>query len=276
MTTVETVHGAESTRRFFADELRRLRHERGLTQEQLAQRISYSTGTVSMIEKLQRNPTPGFTEKCDEVLETGGALTRLLPLLSREAYPSWFRPFVKLEAEAVAIQEFEVQVIAGLLQTEDYARAVLNTWPPKKTDEIEHRLAARMERQQVLTRDDPPLLSYVLDESVLRRPMGGAAVMAGQLQHLIDVAQLPHIQLQILTFDRATNAPTDGSFFVLELPRGDRVVYVEGPAGGRLIPDRTAVQEFARAFDAARCQALAVEDSIALIARVRGELYGDS
>lgn len=226
-----------------------------------------------MVEKLQRNPTPGFTELCDRVLETGGALTRLLPLLHREAYPSWFRPFVEMEAEAISIQEFEVQVIAGLLQTEDYARAILNSWPPKKPDEIERRLVARLERQRILDRPDPPLLSFVLDESVLRRPMGTAAMMAAQLQHLIDVAELRNVQLQILTFDRAKHVPNDGSFIVLELPKNERYIYVEGPGNGRLIPDAHLVAGYVRAYDAARCQALPVEDSIEMIERVKRDLY---
>jgi transcriptional regulator with XRE-family HTH domain len=162
----------DAAHRLYAAELRRWRQERGITQERLAALTHYSAALVGMVEKLQRNPTREFTSRCDDVLATGGALARLLPLLAAESYPSWFRPFVEMEAEATAIQEFEVQVIAGLLQTEDYARAVLNSWPPKSPAEIERRLAARLDRQRILDRADPPLLSFVLDESVLRRPMG--------------------------------------------------------------------------------------------------------
>ncbi len=264
----------DSARRLFSDELRRYRHERGLTQGQLGGLINYSGATVGMVEKLQRHPTLAFTELCDQVLDTGGALTRLLPLLSREAYPSWFRPFVEMESEAISIQDFEVQVIAGLLQTADYARAILNSWPPKKADEIERRLAARLDRQSIVTRDDPPLLTFVLDESVLRRPMGTRELMAAQLQHLTAIAELPHVQLQVLTFDRANQAPTDGSFALLELPKRDRYVYVDGPGGGRLEPDQALAEGYSRAFDAARSQALPTTDSIEMIARVRSELYG--
>lgn len=271
--TTVTDPGVDSARRLFADELRRYRALRGLTQEQLAAAINYSTAAVGMVEKLQRNPTPGFTERCDTVLQTDGALARLLPLLSREAYPSWFRPFVQMESEATAIQEFEVQVIAGLLQTEDYARAVLDSWPPKKADEVDRRLSARLERQQVLTREDPPLLSFVLDESVLRRSMGEPSMMAAQLHHLIEIAHHPHVQLQVLTFDRAKRAPTDGSFTVLELPKRDRYLYIEGPSNGRLIPEPEVVERYARAFDAASCHALPVEDSVELIDRLRRDLY---
>ncbi|BCJ26444.1 helix-turn-helix domain-containing protein [Actinocatenispora sera] len=276
MTSVatQTDECGDAAHRLYAAELRRWRQERGVTQERLAALTHYSAALVGMVEKLQRNPTREFTSRCDDVLRTGGALARLLPLLAAESYPSWFRPFVEMEAEATAIQEFEVQVIAGLLQTEDYARAVLNSWPPKSAEEIERRLAARLDRQRILDRADPPLLSFVLDESVLRRPMGPASMMAAQLTHLIETAARPNIQLQILTFEQARDAPTDGAFVVLELPQRERVLYVEGVGNGRLVPDEEIVDRFARAFSAAQCQALSMADSIAFIEMVRRERYG--
>lgn len=271
--TTDLPTAADSALTLYGSELRRLRTERGLTQDQLAVAISYSTTLIGMVENARRNPNPDFTHRCDDVLRTGGALNRLLPLIAREAYPSWFRPFVDMEAEALSIQEFEVQVVTGLLQTEDYARAILNSWPPRTAEDIERRLVARMERQQILHRDDPPLLSFVLDESVLRRPMCEPRLMAAQLAHLIAAAELPHVQLQVLPFDRAAKAPTDGSYVVLELPKKDRYIYVEGPGSGRLIPEQDLVDRFAQAFARAQCQALAVEDSIGLIARLKRDLY---
>ena len=275
MTSVasQTEECGDAAHRLYAAELRRWRQERGVTQERLAALTHYSSALVGMVEKLQRNPTREFTSRCDETLQTGGALARLLPLLAAESYPSWFRPFVEMEAEATAIQEFEVQVIAGLLQTEDYARAVLNSWPPKTPEEVESRLAARLDRQRILDRADPPLLSFVLDESVLRRPMGPAPMMAAQLTHLIETAARANIQLQILTFKRARNAPSDGSFIILELPKRDRCIYVEGLGNGRLITDTALVDACSRAYAGAQCQALAVEDSIELMVRLRRDLY---
>jgi transcriptional regulator with XRE-family HTH domain len=278
MTSVatQTDECGDAAHRLYAAELRRWRQERGVTQERLAALTHYSAALVGMVEKLQRNPTREFTSRCDDVLRTGGALSRLLPLLAAESYPSWFRPFVEMEAEATAIQEFEVQVIAGLLQTEDYARAVLNSWPPKSAEEIERRLAARLDRQRILDRADPPLLSFVLDESVLRRPMGPASMMAAQLTHLIETAARPNIQLQILTFSHARLAPTDGSFTLMELPERERYVYVDNPANARLIPESETVEYYARGFRAAQCQALPIEDSIELIDRVRRDFHDRS
>jgi hypothetical protein len=227
-----------------------------------------------MVETLQRHPTPDFTQRCDAVLSAGGALTRLLPMLVREAYPTWFRSFVALEAEALAIHEFEVQVVPGLFQTEDYARAVLAAaWPPQSPEDTERRLKARLERQQILTRDHPPLLSVILDESILRRPVGGSDVMARQLQHLVELAARPHIKLHILTYQCAANTHMAGSFTVLELPKRERLVYVEGTGSGQILPAPDEVERLARTFEAVRGEAMSTAKSVEFIDCMREELY---
>ncbi|MEV0841240.1 helix-turn-helix transcriptional regulator [Actinocatenispora sera] len=206
-----------------------------LAQEELAQRVYCSSGRVSMIETGRRSPNKDFTKRCDEVLGTGGALMRLWPLLTREAYPSWFRPFVEMEATATAIHEFEVQAVPGLLQTADYARTVIGaSWPPNTPDETDRQLAARLERQEILDRPSPPLLWAVLDEGVLGRPVGTPDVMRAQLAHLLKMAQRQHIRLQILPFTAGVHAAMNGSYFVLDLPNQEHVVYMENPDSGRL------------------------------------------
>jgi transcriptional regulator with XRE-family HTH domain len=259
-------------RKYFAAELRRHRTERGLTQEQAGQLMTFSGSLVAEVEKLRRIPTEDFAHRCDEVFNTDGCFTRMVKEMPR-GYPKWFQPFVKLEAEAVALHSFEVQVVPGLLQTEEYARAVLSTWPPKKPEEIEKRVKARMQRQGILTRDDMPRLWFILDESVLRRPMGSSKIMADQLQRLIELSMLPNLSLQVLPYGRASNAPTSGSFVILKSPDRSRFLYMEGPGDGRLIPDQDIVESYTEALDAARGAALAVEDSITFIASVRRELY---
>ena len=266
------VDAPDSMRRYFAAELRRLRTERGLSQEQAAKLMTFSPSLVAEVEKLRRVPTEPFARRCDEVFDTGGHFTRMARAMPR-GYPKWFQPFVKLEAEAVALHSFEVQVVPGLLQTEDYARAVLNTWPPRKPAEIERQVRARLQRQSILARDDMPRLWFVLDESVLRRPMGEHSLMAEQLSHLVEIADRPNVSLQVLPYSKAKQAPTDGSFVLLKLPSRERLLYIEGPGNGRLIPDDEIVESYTDALDAARCQALAVEDSVAFIDCVRSELY---
>ncbi len=207
-----------------------------LTQEELAQQVFCSGALVSMIETGKRAPNKDFTRRCDEVLATGGALMRLWPLLTREAYPSWFRPFVEMEAAATVIHEFEVQAVPGLLQTEDYARTVIDaSWPPNDPEETERQLAARLERQEILKRRTPPLLWVVLDEGVLRRTVGGPDVMRAQLTHLIDMSAHLHIRLQVLPFDCGVHAAMDGAFEILEMAQSEYVVYIEGPSTGQLV-----------------------------------------
>jgi transcriptional regulator with XRE-family HTH domain len=262
-----------SVQALFASELRRYRVERHLTQEELAKQVYCSSGLVSMIETGKRAPNKDFTNRCDEVLETGGALIRLWPLLTKEAYPSWFRPFVEMEAEATAIHEFEVQAMPGLLQTEDYARTVIDaSWPPNDEHETESQLAARMERQEVLNRKNPPLLWVVLDEAVLRRPIGGPTVMAGQLTHLIEMAARLNIRIQVLPFSKGVHAAMDGAFELLDIPKDKRAVYVEGPGTGQLIINPDLVAQLRLRFDALRGLALSPEESIDLIATTLGEL----
>lgn len=149
----------ETLREYFVVQLRRFRHDRGLSQAQLAERINFSPGLISMVETLQRAPTADFTAACDAALDTGGALTNLLPMIAREAYPKWFQSFVALEGEAKTIEGFEVQLVPGLLQTEEYARAVFQPdWPPRDPTELDERLKARLERQAILDRAEPPLI----------------------------------------------------------------------------------------------------------------------
>ncbi|BCJ26400.1 helix-turn-helix domain-containing protein [Actinocatenispora sera] len=261
---------AGAVRRAYAAELRRARNAAGLTQEQLAARICYSTGLVSMIETGRRPPSVDFTSRCDKLLGTGGTLARLLP--AQSDYPEWFRDFVTLEAEALAIREVEVQVMPGLLQTEEYARAVLrNSWPPKDPDEIERRLAARVRRQQILDRDDPPLLSVILNESVLHIPVGGPDVMRSQCRYLLAMAERPHIEIQVLTFAATARAPMGGGFTVLDFAAGPPVAYAESLANSQVVNDPNIVQRYGRAFDAMCRRALAPEQLADEIVRIRGE-----
>jgi hypothetical protein len=228
-----------------------------------------------MVETLQRTPTADFTAACDTALDTDGALSTLLPMIMRDTYPKWFQSFVRLEEEARAINEFEVQLIPGLLQTADYARAVLATaWPPAPSAaEAEQQLTARLARQTVLDRDPPLLLSVVLDESVLRRPVGGAAVMAEQLRQLSAKAARPHVRMHILTYERSATAPLDGSFTVVETIHGEHIAYVEATGGGQLLPDPTDVERLTKTFEGSRGEALSTTESINYVDRLRKELY---
>lgn len=265
----------DSVQAYLANELRRHRLSQGLTQEQLSERVNYSTGLISMVETGRRLPNRDFTTRCDEALKADGALSRLWPLVNREFYPNWFRSFVEFEAEATSIMEFHLQAMPGLLQTEAYARAVLRgMWPPNSDDDTNRLLAARMDRQRILERKKPPLLWIVLDEAVLYRPVGGPEVMAAQLAHLMKMAERPNIQLQVLTYELGACAPMDGAFVVLEMPDGESIGYIEGAGGGQLLTQPAQVADCERRFGALRSRALSPEASIKLIERTMKEGHG--
>ena len=264
----------ETVREYFAAELKQFRDTAGVTQEQLGEQIRYSAQLVSAVENCTRTPRLDFAQRCDRVLKTGGSLSRMWHLLAKEVHPKWFRSYVSLEAEATAIHEFDLQAVPGLLQTEAYARASLSaSWPPKAPEELERALAARLERQHILGRDKPPMLWFVIDESALYREVGSPAIMVEQLHRLVEMAGQPFVRLVVLPMARAGRAPMDGQFTVLDLPRGERMAYVEGPASGQVIVDPGDVEKCARAFEMLLAQALPVEDSVALILRTIGERY---
>lgn len=259
---------------YFATQLKRLRGDKGWTQEQLGKRIRYTAGMVGMVETAKRVPSEKFVLTCDKVLDAGGMLADLWPAITRDSYHDWFRPFVELEAEAVSIREFEVQVIPGLFQTEDYARAVLSAaWPPPAPEDVERQLAARLERQKILDRTNPtaPLLWVVLEESVLCRPVGGRNVMVDQLKHLLETAQRSHVRLQILPFSKGAHAAMDGAFTLLETGNRDRMLYTERPGSGQVTSDADEVAKCDQRMSALIGLALSPEESIDQLAARIGE-----
>jgi transcriptional regulator with XRE-family HTH domain len=151
----------------------------GLSQDQVAEKIAYSSLLVSIVEKCRRIPILDFAERCDAALGTGGNLARLQPLVAAKVFPSWFRPFAELEKSATSLRSWESSLVPGLLQVEGYARAVLRAAREADDDAvIDQATAARMERQAILHGDSPPFCWFVIDEAALRRPIGAPAVFA--------------------------------------------------------------------------------------------------
>jgi hypothetical protein len=268
--------------RYYASELKRHREAAGLTQAQLAELIPYSKSMVSMVETAKRSPvesregdkvTSRFTECCDEVLNTGGALGRILPLLenANDVYKSWFRPYAALEAEATVVMEFASQTVPGLLQTEDYARELLRSYyPPMSDEEVERQVQGRMRRQEILRSKTPPLLWFVLDEAVLRRPVGDDSVFHAQLERLVDAGHDRRIKIQVIPFARRVHAGLSGMMVILQLP-DERAVYVEGPGTANITTVEQEVAERALSFNAVCEKALSAEESVQMIASMLGE-----
>lgn len=246
---------------------RELRHHRktaGLTQGQLAERIHFSESLISGVETGQLPASPEFAETCDEVLQTGGALHRLLDWRKGLQIPSWFGKWRDKEREATALRAYEPLVFPGLLQTEGYARILLRG--------NEAAVEARLDRQIILVRDDPrpPSLRCVIDEAVLYRPIGGPGVMREQLEHLMSVIT-PRLSVQIVP--HGMHSGLMGGFAIATLARGGDVLYAETAVRGLTTSDQEDIAAAVERFEAIRSEALPISMSIDLIQRAVEEKW---
>jgi transcriptional regulator with XRE-family HTH domain len=169
-----------------------------------------------------------------------------------DVMPGWFQSYLGLEAATSLIRTYEVQFIPGLLQTREYARAVVRLGHPRANDtEVERRVELRLARQKLLTRDDPPQLWVVVDEAALRRPIGGAAVLRGQVEALVEATQLPNVRLQIVPFEVGGHAAAGGAFTILRFPEEDLldVVYVEQLTSALYLDKREDIDLYAEAME---------------------------
>jgi hypothetical protein len=259
------VGGPTVLRMLLGNHLRRLREAEGVSREDAGWEIRSSESKISRME-LGR---VGFKERdVADLLSLYGVTDteereRLLAL-ARDAnnpgwwhrygdvLPGWFQSYLGLEAAASLIRTYEVQFVPGLLQTSEYARAVvLLGHKNARPEEIERRVNLRMTRQQLLTREHPPQLWAVVDEGALRRPMGGAAVLRKQIEALIDITALPNVRLQVIPFHIGGYATTSGAFSILRFPDPDLpdVVYVEQLTSALYLDKRDDIDEYVLAME---------------------------
>jgi transcriptional regulator with XRE-family HTH domain len=260
---------------FFGAELRRRRTAAGLSQDQLGHAITYSAALVGRVEVGERMPSLDLAQRCDDVLATGGLFAHLRESMDSDmhAYPAWFREFVERERDAISIREFSALAIPGLLQTGDYARALFRAGRPADSDEeIESRVIARLERQRILDRTKPPMFWVVVDEGVLRRPVGGAAMFREQLAHLVTIARHPGVMLQVMPFSSGAHAGLLGEFTLLGMTDGRDIGYTESVESARLIEQADEVAAFNLAFDMIRAVALSPDASLDFVARLEGDI----
>lgn len=259
----------------FADEMKAAREQRGWSQADLAEKIPYSLSTISMVEALHRAPTRDLAVHLDKAFGTPGTFTRLEARLRDLPFPASFRPFAAYEAEATALYVFEHSLVPGLLQTPEYARAVLATRPNTTEDEIDNLVAARLARQSVLTRDDPPapLLWALIDEGVLYRPVAPAEVMYDQLLDLVDRSWRPNITVQVLPYSAGGHTGLLGAFTIADLPGSAGIVNVEDITYGRVFEDTATVSRVTLHYKSLQSEALPKGASRELIARVAEERW---
>ncbi|MFF9090052.1 helix-turn-helix domain-containing protein [Streptomyces sp. NPDC014991] len=242
----------------FGARMRRLRTAAGLTQAELGERTHVVSTRITQIERASgAKPTLELARALDKALGADDLLVELWPYVYREAFPDWSRAFIAHSERAVSIREYAAHVVPGLLQTKEYAKAVLSVGLTLSGEEqLEERLAFRMSRQGRLGSSDRPELWVILDEAVLRRPIGGHAVTRNQLERLLDVASERHITVQVLPFDQGEHDAMGGSLTVLTLPDGSEVAYTEGAHYGQLIEDPAEVRRFTVTYDRLRANAL--------------------
>ncbi|MGW1137815.1 helix-turn-helix domain-containing protein [Streptomyces zhihengii] len=257
---------------YYGYELRRQREAHGLKQSQLGDIIFCTGSLVGQIETTKRVPTRDFSERVDAALGTDGMFSRLVGLVLRSQLPHWFQPYAEMEATAAYISTYQAQLVYGLLQTEAYARAVLATGMP---DDLEGLLAARMERQRILEREQPPLAWAVLDEAVLHRPIGGRGVMREQLARLLEFRDHRWMRIQVLPNVAGEHTSLDGAFNLLRFDQDPDIIYTEDLISGHMTANPETIREATRRYAHLQAAALSVEESAALIGRVMEERYGD-
>ncbi|MFJ7154545.1 Scr1 family TA system antitoxin-like transcriptional regulator [Streptomyces sp. NPDC101118] len=257
---------------YYGSELRRLREDAGLKQGQLGSIVFCTASLIGQIETAKKVPTRDFSERVDAALGTGGFFSRLVALVLRSELPTWFQPFAAMEAKASYISTFQSQVVYGLLQTEDYARALLRVDYADRADE---QLAARLERQRILLREHPPVLWVVLDEALLHRRVGSREIMRNQLKHLLGYAEQPWVEVQILPLTVGEHTGMMGSFTLLRFEDDPDLFYAERYDSGQMTANPQVIRERSVGYARLQATALSPEDSAALIARVMEERYGD-
>jgi transcriptional regulator with XRE-family HTH domain len=260
---------SRSPRIQFGTELRKFRLSAGFTQRKLCDAVHLSISQLSMIENGHRAPTVDLARRADETLGLGTTLTGLLDRLNRAAaqLPRWFRPWLDFEREAAALRMWEPLMVPGLLQTEDYARAILSREPGITAEQAEEHVAARLDRQSILKRPKPPMLWVILDEGVLHRPIASSEVMKGQFEYLLEVAENPRISLQVLPYQACSVVGLLGGFVIADMQRGSSpVAYIDSQSTEDRVSDRAdEVEGLAFRYDVIRVDALSRHESLSMI-----------
>ncbi|MEU7071305.1 helix-turn-helix transcriptional regulator [Streptomyces narbonensis] len=255
--------------------LRRLRVERGWTQEELAERTGYSSKHISGVEIGARPSTLKFSGAVDAALGLSGtdrSFDRECRQVRHGVLLEGFPEYVHQERRAVELRLFTIGIIPGLLQTSAYAKAVAGSFAARGTitvDQAAERVAFLAERQQILEQQQPPVLFVVMDESCIRRPVGGPGVMAAQLDRLVEFAARPYTVLQVAPFDIGERRPFDLPVNLVTLPDRSVLFYAESQARGHLERESGAVSSMLRLYHELAAESLSPADSVAMIREAR-------
>ncbi|MER7896569.1 helix-turn-helix transcriptional regulator [Streptomyces sp. NPDC096046] len=257
----------------FGKNLKTLRLREGMDREEFGKRIGYSAATVASYEQGRRIPSPRTIDRADEVLHAGGLLSVWKEEVERAQYPGFFQGMAALEKECIELLMYDTLVVNGLLQSEEYMRALMGMRrPPLDPETVEQRVIARLARQDIFDRRPAPLLSFVLDESVLRRPYGGRDVLQGQLEQLLLVGQKQNVEIQVMPLDCMESAGVDGPFTVVTRTDGKKFVYAEAQGTSTLETDPKQAALSAARYGIIRSQALTPRESPEFVEGLLGSL----
>ncbi|QES44612.1 transcriptional regulator [Streptomyces venezuelae] len=256
----------------FGAVLKSFRKRAGYTQESLAPEIGYSAHFIASVEQGRRFPPPRFVDQCEMALDAFGTLRLAANQLSRQrGLASWFRQWARLEKEAVALSTYECRSLPGLLQTRAYARTLfVNQLPPLGDDQVEAQLEARIERQQLLTERPNTAYSFILEEHLFLRRVGGHEVTMELIDHVLGLAERRNIEVQVMPVVRESHAGLHGPICLLETPEHKWCAYSEGQRFGQFISNPHEVSVLQMRYARMRAQALTFEDSVSLLKRMRG------
>lgn len=259
--------------------LRQLRVDRGLSLDEAAQGLLFSLTKLSRLETGRSGASQrDIRDLCQFYQVDPAECQRLVSLAKEGKQRSWWQEYalpyatyVGLETEAASISDYNSDLVSGLLQVEDYARAILQAQEPPLNDAtIEQRVKARIKRQALLTQDGGPLFDCILDEGALRRPVGGPAVMRAQLERIIERASLPKVTIQLIPLDIGAHPGLDSTFVILgfKTPMVNDIVYVEGQVGNIYLEDVANLERYRQVFSRLQSIALSPEDSIVAVERI--------
>ncbi|OIK23480.1 transcriptional regulator [Streptomyces malaysiense] len=263
----------QSAMKMLGRQLGAARRAAGLSQPALAAALNVNDETIASIEQGRRRLKLDIAERCDELLDTKGTLAAGVTNLPEiDQFPLWVEEYMDQEKVAVTLSWYDAMVVPGLLQTEAYARTVLqNRVPAYEAEELETMLRLRLDRQEILKRKCPPTLSFVVWEPALLLHIGTEEIRREQMRYLREVAELPFVSLQVLPLDSPLHAGVAGPFAILETPDHQTLAYTESQRGSQLVSDPERVSRLARKYAMLRTQALNIQYSKGLLDRLLGE-----
>ncbi|MCY0934858.1 helix-turn-helix domain-containing protein [Streptomyces sp. H34-S4] len=251
----------------------RLRREAvGMRAADFATAVGYGEDLVYKIEGGKRIPRQEYLDKADRALGAGGLIAATWEDVKKVRYPKKVRELGKLEARAVEIGVYECNTIAGLLQTPEHSRTLIEAaQPPYSPDDVERMVGARLARQSVFERDPAPSIHFVLEEAPLRRQVGGTMLWRQQLEHLLEVGRLRNVTLQVMATNTDAHPGLDGRIELLKFPDGTAVGRSDGAFNGRPITEPKQLRILELRYGTIRAQALPPRESRAFIEQLLGE-----